>query len=229
MKIAIMQPYLFPYIGYWQLINAVDIFVIYDDVNYIQRGYINRNNILVNGKKYTFTLELIGASQNKKINEINVGNNQYKLLRTIEFSYKKAPYFNYVFPLIKDIMMYQEKNLALYIGNSIQQIVKFLDIKVQIIYSSHVEKNNKLKGQDKIIDICQILGAQTYINPIGGKDLYSKEVFKSKLIELYFLKPEILEYKQFNNEFIPNLSIIDVLMFNNKDTVRDMLHRYELL
>ena len=83
MTVAIMQPYLFPYIGYWQLIHAVDTFVIFDDVNYIKKGYINRNNILVNGQKQTFTLELMSASQNKLINDIDIGNNIEKVMESI--------------------------------------------------------------------------------------------------------------------------------------------------
>src|SRR5690606_19151193 len=112
MKIAIMQPYLFPYIGYWQLINAVDTFVIYDDVSFINKGYINRNYILLSGKPQRFTLELSKASQNKLINEIEVGNNQNKILRTISFSYKKAPFYKKAFSLIEDIFQQKEKNLT---------------------------------------------------------------------------------------------------------------------
>ena len=104
MTLAIMQPYLFPYIGYWQLLNAVDTFVLYDDVNYINKGYINRNSILVDGKAQQFTLELINASQNKLINEIEIGNNSKKLLKTITQSYIKAPFFEDIITLIEEIL-----------------------------------------------------------------------------------------------------------------------------
>jgi hypothetical protein len=229
MTIAIMQPYFFPYIGYWQLINAVDTFVIYDDVNFIKKGYINRNSILVGGKSQKFTLELIGASQNKLINEIAVGNNSKKLLKTIEMSYKKAPYFESVFPLIESILNNEEKNLAKYLGYSLKKISNYLKIDTNIIYSSDIEKDNSLKAQDKILDICDILQADKYINAIGGQELYNKDDFKSKDIELNFLDTDLIEYKQLKNEFVPYLSIIDIMMFNSKDEIKKMLVRYELV
>ena len=104
MKIAIMQPYFFPYLGYWQLMNIVDKFVIYDDVNYIKRGWINRNRILVEGKPFYIHVPVMKASQNKIINEMEVfvdSSLRKKELKTIELAYKKAPFFDSVYPLIK--------------------------------------------------------------------------------------------------------------------------------
>lgn len=229
MTLAIMQPYLFPYIGYWQLINAVDTFVIYDDVNYINKGYINRNSILVNGKSQQFTLELIGASQNKLINEIEVGNNREKLLKTIKQNYTKAPSFDKVYPIIENIINQNEKNLANFIGYSLEKISNYLEIDTKFVYSSNIKKDNTLKAQDKILEICNILKADKYINAIGGQELYNKEIFKENGIELNFLKTELVEYKQFKNDFVPYLSIIDILMFNSKDEIKNMLDRYELV
>ena len=229
MTIAIMQPYLFPYIGYWQLINAVDTFVIYDDVNFIKKGYVNRNSILSNGQSQLFTLELIGASSNKLIKEIEIGNNANKILKTIKQNYIKAPYFEIVFPMIEDILNQEEKNLAKFIGYSLQQISNYLILDTKFIYSSEIEKDNSLKAQDKVLEICNILKADKYINAIGGQELYNKEIFKENGIELNFLKIELVEYKQFKNDFIPYLSIIDILMFNSKDEIKNMLNRYELV
>lgn len=228
MTLAIMQPYLFPYIGYWQLIKAVDTFVIYDDVNFIKKGYINRNNILANGKEQNFTLELIGASQNKLINEIEVGNNSKKLIKLINRNYIKAPYFEDIFPIIEDILNQNKKNIAKFIGYSLQQISNYIDIETNFIYSSNIEKDNTLKGQDKVLEICKILNASNYINAIGGQKLYNKEDFNVKNIELNFLETEFVEYKQFKNEFVAYLSIIDVLMFNSKQVVKNMLEKYLL-
>ena len=229
MTLAIMQPYLFPYIGYWQLINAVDTFVIFDDVNFIKKGYINRNSILVGGKSQQITLELIGASQNKLINEIKVGNNSQKLLKTIEMSYKKAPYFDNVFSIIEDILNQEESNLAKFIGYSLQKISNYLEIDTKFIYSSSIEKDNSLKAQNKILDICKKLDATDYINAIGGKELYDKDKFEKQNIKLNFLEPEIQKYMQLESEFISYLSIIDIIMFNNKDNISKMLMQYKLL
>lgn len=229
MTLAIMQPYLFPYIGYWQLINAVDSFVIYDDVNFIKQGYINRNSILSNGKSQQFTLELIGASSNKLIKEIEIGNNVNKILKTIKQSYIKAPFFENVIILLEEILANKEKNLAKYIGYSLEKISQYLEVNTNIVYSSNIKKDINLKAQDKVIDICKNLNTRKYINAIGGQELYSKEIFKKNGIELNFLKTEVVEYKQFKNDFVPYLSIIDILMFNSKDEIKYMLSRYELV
>ena len=229
MKIAIMQPYLFPYIAYWQLIKAVDKFIIFDDVNYINKGYINRNNILVNGKSYQFTLELIGASQNKLINEIQIGNNLNKILKSIEYNYKKAPYFKNSLPLLEDVFNQKEKNLSKFIGYSLKKISNYLEIDTCFVYSSEIEKNNKLNNQDKIINICEKLNAKKYINLISGRKLYKKDEFISRNIELSFIDATLEEYQQFNNKFIIALSIIDIMMFNSKVKISNMLNNYQLV
>ena len=169
MKLAIMQPYLFPYIGYWQLINAVDKFVIYDDVNFIKQGWINRNDIIGDETSYRLSMQLIGASSFKLINEITIGNNLTKLLKTIEHTYRKAPYFKSVYPVFQDVLCHNEKNLAKFLTASIKTICDFLEIKTHLIVSSELEKDNYLKGQDKVISICNLLQAKQYINATGGK------------------------------------------------------------
>jgi hypothetical protein len=229
MKLAIMQPYFFPYIGYFQLINAADLFVIYDDVNYIKQGWINRNYILANGKKQLVTLQLKGASSFKLINQIKVGENRDRLKKTIYQSYTKAPYFNKVFPVIERCLNSIDHNLATYVTKIVQNITDFLDIQTKLVLSSHIEKNTKLKGQERVLDICTSIKADEYINAIGGQELYSKNEFNNYNIKLYFIKTKDITYKQFNNEFIPNLSIIDMLMFNSPDEVKEMLKKYELI
>ncbi|MEY8767067.1 WbqC family protein [Francisella philomiragia] len=229
MKVAVMQPYFFPYIGYWQLINAVDTFVIYDDVNFIKKGYINRNNILLNNKPHRVTLELSGASQNKLINEIYLGSNMQSLLKTIEQSYSKSPCFNNVYGLLEKIMLVEEESLALFLENLIKSISSYIGIDTKFIRSSNLNKDNNLRGQDKILQICQILNADAYINAIGGIDLYNKKTFEDSSITLNFIDTQIVEYKQFNNEFTPHLSIIDILMFNSVKQIQEMLSNYRLV
>ncbi|MFA5455751.1 MAG: WbqC family protein [Sulfurimonas sp.] len=228
MKLAIMQPYFFPYIGYWQLISAVDTFVVYDDVNYINKSYINRNNILVDRQKQRVTLELLGASQNKLINEIEIGSNQKKLLKTLQTAYKKAPFFDDVYAVLENILMQEEKNLAYFLAFLLKKVSLYLGMDTEFIYSSDIKKNSTLKAQEKIIDIAKILKATNYINAIGGQALYAKERFEQEGIALNFLKTTPLEYKQFTDVFVPNLSIIDVMMFNNKSEITKILSKYEL-
>ncbi|MBS5790285.1 WbqC family protein [Fusobacterium sp.] len=232
MRLGIMQPYLLPYIGYWQLLNAVDKYVIYDDVNYIKGGWINRNRILISKEIKYFTVKLNGASPNKLINEVEVSNDKIykkKMLKTIEESYKKTPFFNIVFPIIKEIIENEEDNLAKYLKYSIEKICNYLEIKTELLLSSELEKDNSLKGKDKVISICKKLEATEYYNAIGGQELYSFEEFKDNGIELKFLKTEEIKYKQFNNEFISNLSILDVMMFNSKEKTKKFLNSYSLI
>jgi len=229
MKLGIMQPYFMPYIGYWQMIRVVDKYVVYDDVQFIKGGWINRNNIIVNGNVFMFNLILEGASSNKLINEISIYRNQTKLLKTIENSYRKAPYFESVYPIICKIFQYEDMNLAKFIGNSILEVCRYLNIDTEIIYSSGLDKNNELKGQDKVINICKLLNTDTYLNAIGGQALYNKDTFKSESIDLKFLKSTLSTYKQFKNDFIPALSIIDVMMFNSVDEVNVLLDNYTLV
>jgi len=228
MKIAIHQPKLLPYIGYWQLIYAVDIFVIYDDVNFVKRSFINYNSILINKQQKKFTLELIGASQNKLINEIKVGENSNKILKTLELNYKKKPYYNLALPVLREIFCQKEKNLAKFIGYSIKKILKYLEIDKKFIYSSQIDKNNNLKGQFKIIDICQKLNAKQYINAIGGKSLYDREKFLSKGINFNFIETNFTKHKNLDN-FEANLSIIDIMMNYSKDEILDILNSYKLV
>ncbi len=223
------QPYLFPYIGYWQLMNLSDVYVISDSMQFIKKGYINRNNILIDGKAHLFTLEVIGAKSDKLINEIEVGNNRKKILNSIFHAYKKAPYFETIYPMIENIMTNDEKNLAKFIGYSIMKIAKYLDITPEFIYLSDLQGDTLLRGQARTIDICKRLNADHYINAIGGRKLYKKEDFKKAGIKLNFLKTSDIKYKQFGNKFVPNLSIIDVMMFNPKEKIVSLLEYYTLL
>ncbi len=224
-----MQPYFFPYIGYWQLIHAVDTFVIFDDVNYINRGYINRNNILINSKKQYFTLELAGASQNKKINEIEVGHNRSKLLKTLRMAYRKAPYFDTTFQLLEDIITCREQNLARFLGDSLKCLTQYFGLDTKLLYSGEILKDEHLKAQDKIIDIANRLEATRYVNAIGGQELYDKQRFAEGGLELDFLKSEVSEYRQFDHTFTSHLSIIDIMMFNDLPNIQEMLDAYELI
>ncbi len=229
MKVAIMQPYLFPYIGYFQVINAVDTYVIYDDVNFIKGGWINRNTILLNEEKKMVTINLEGASQNKLINEITIGDNFVKFRKTLHHAYAKAPYFHRAMELIDTILAHDEKNLASFAGNSLMQISTYLNIHTEFLYSSALPKDCGLKGKNKILSICQGMKADVYINAIGGTELYDKSEFRNNGIDLFFLRPITTEYTQFKNQFVPSLSIIDVLMFNAPADITRMLTRYELL
>jgi len=231
MKIAIMQPYFLPYIGYFQLINAVDKFIVLDDVCFINKGWINRNRILIKERPYLFTVPLNEASQNRLIKDIEIfddGKWRKKLIRSIELNYTRAPFFNEAFPLVKKIILQNNKSISNFILKSILAINSFLEIKTSIVGSSSIYNNHHFKGEDRILDICKKEKASEYVNLIGGLDLYSKVKFNKEKIKIHFLRSKSIYYKQFLNDFIPSLSIIDVMMFNIKEDIKKMLKLYDL-
>lgn len=152
-----------------------------------------------------------------------------KIKNQIKAAYQKAPYYKLVMPIIERILDNEEKNLFLYLYNSIILVKEYLNINTQLIISSSINMNHNLKSQDRVIEICRQLKADHYINPIGGTNLYDKKEFEKYGIKLSFLKTDDIIYKQFDNEFIPNLSIIDVMMFNSKDEINKMLDKFTLI
>ncbi len=232
-KVAVMQPYLFPYIGYWQLVNAVDEFVIFDDVNFIKKGWINRNTILLNGQPHRFTIPLDKPSQNKLIMETKLkfpNEEKERFLETLEMAYKRSPYFTDSYKLIKEIIEYDNDDLTDYIANSFNKICSYLGINTRFIRSSEICTDPELKGQNKVIAKCKALKANTYINPAGGRDLYDQKKFAEEGMQLYFIDThmENIVYPQFQDSFVSGLSIIDLLMFNSSDRIRGFGNDYEL-
>jgi hypothetical protein len=233
MKLAIMQPYIFPYIGYFQLVYSVDKFVFYDDVQFIKKGWINRNRILLQGKEYLLTIPLKEASQNKLICEIEVswGNKElFKVLQSIEHAYKKAPFFNDIIPLVKEVFTSGKKSIAALSSYSVEVVASYLNISKEFKASSDQLYNNTgYERAERLIDICKQENADEYINAIGGQTLYNKDYFLQKGIHLNFLQPTFTPYNQFSEAFVPGLSIVDVLMFNEKAKVKELLSTFELI
>lgn len=243
MILAIMQPYVLPYIGYIQLMHTVDTFVFYDDVAFINRGWVNRNRLLVNGKEYLFTIPLKDASQNKAIRDIELANDpkwRGKLLRTIEQSYRKAPQFTTVMPMAERMINFQaatrsdvsrsDVSVADYIFHSFTELTAYLGITTRLVASSAGYQNSHLKAQERIVDICRQEGASRYINPIGGIELYNQSAFDPIGCELQFIRPRRVTYPQTGGgEFIPWLSILDLLMNLSVDQIRPLLTEFDLV
>tara|TARA_R110000851_G_scaffold86538_5_gene187926 strand:+ start:1315 stop:2025 length:711 start_codon:yes stop_codon:yes gene_type:complete len=233
-KVAIMQPYFFPYIGYFHLIKSVDEFVIYDNIQYTKKGWINRNRILSNGEDKILTIPIKKDSDYLNIQDRIIADSwskdKNKLLNTINNSYKKSPQFNNIFPIVHECLSSLEVNLFKFILNSLTILNSYLEIKTKIITSSDISIDHSLKSQDKVMAICKNLKATTYVNAIGGQELYNVEDFSNKDIKLKFVKSNPLVYKQYKNEFIPWLSILDVLFFNDKkDIIKYLNNEYSLI
>lgn len=229
MSCAIMQPYLFPYLGYYQLVYSAEKFVFYDDVNFIKRGYINRNNILVNGIAQRFTIPVPGATQNEKINTFEFSTDVKKVLKTIEQSYKKAPYFQEVYKIVEAVLTSKNRSVTDICRLSVEKVFDYLDIRKQYYISSELEYDRDISAADKLISISKNLNCTHYINSPGGIELYNKDYFKERGIDLSFIQMVASTYSQNGDNFVPYLSMIDVLMWNNKEQVKRLLEQYELL
>jgi hypothetical protein len=231
MKLGIMQPYFLPYIGYFHLLASVDQFIVYDNIKYTKKGWISRNRMLLNGTDAMFSLPLKKGSDSLDIveRELAAEFDRSKLLNQFRGAYSRAPQFDLTKPILERILRYEHTNLFRYIHHSIVRQCQHLGIKTQIRISSEIAIDHELKGQDKVLALCKAVAADTYINPIGGAKLYSKDAFRAHGINLQFIKSQPFEYTQFGNVFVPWLSIVDVLMFNSLDTVRACINEnYEL-
>lgn len=228
MRVAIMQPYFFPYVGFFQLIHAVDKFVIYDDVNYIKGGWINRNYFLSPNGKILCTMRVAKASSFTLINSMQIIDDFIKLSRTIEFAYSKAPYYAKVYPLLKEVFTGNKKNLALFNANALQLVSSYIGLDAEFLISSECLKDKNSVGQEKVISLCKSIGGSQYVNPIGGQNLYHHDDFARNGIKLSFLESRAKSYYQMKPHFTPNLSIIDVLMYNSVDEIRKLLTEYKL-
>jgi hypothetical protein len=231
-----MQPYFFPYIGQFQLIQAVDRFILCDDVQYIRHGWINRNRILkpCNGDAYQYIIVPVAKHCcNTPIRDIKVSeahNWKETIFRQLEY-YRKAPYFATIKKLLCHCLSTEETNIARLNGNCLKAVCDYIGIPFTIELSSglNLDYSNVINTEDWAITICEQLDAHIYYNPPGGMDLYKKEDFRKKNIELHFVKPHLNEYDQNRTDFIPGLSIIDVMMFNNPAQIRCMLNEYQLV
>lgn len=223
-----------PYIGYFQLINLVNKFIFYDDVNYIKGGWINRNKILINNEEHLFTIPLNKASSNVLIKDTMINFDLFKRWRsdfyqTIELNYYKAPYFDLIHQILREVLEPGVDSISELAKRSVKSVSAYLSLNPVFVDTSQIYNNKHLKKESRLIDICEQEDAKVYINPMGGKELYIKDNFIKKGIDLNFLQSEISKYKQFNDTFVPGLSIIDVLMFNSVDNIRTMLDKYKLL
>lgn len=230
MVLAAHQPYFIPYLAYWQLIGAVDHFLIADDYAFMKQGWINRNRILVNGKPNYFRIEVNGQSSYRYINKtellpISVEDK----MKTVYMAYHKAPFYAEGSRLIEEILSFPELNLSKFLSNSIFKICDYLGIDTAISYTSEIPGNNSFHLEQRIYDFCKAHGAEVYVNAIGGQDLYHFDEFRQHGIKLRFINSSHPEYKQFGDDFVGHLSILDAIMFNSKEELQWMLKQYTFI
>jgi hypothetical protein len=229
-----MQPYLFPYIGYFQLIHAVDRFVVYDDVAFIKQGWINRNRILIGGAPSFFTVPVKHASSFTPIRDTLIDDDRQherwveRVLKSFDNAYRRAPEFGGVFPMLEAVFARETTRIGDLAVASLKAVAKLLDIRTSFVDSSTMYGNAHLKGEERVLAICRSEGASEYVNVQGGRELYSCQRFEAEGLRLAFIEPRPLEYRQFGGPFVPSLSIVDVLMFNPPEKVRQYLDACDL-
>lgn len=228
-----MQPYFLPYIGYFQLIKSVDEFILYDNIQYTKKGWINRNRILVNGSDRLITLPVKKDSDYLNVVDREISDtwntDKKSLLNLIKSSYSKAPYFRETYELLEECLAVEHTNLFEFIHQTLLKINRYVGIETPIIISSTISIDHSLKSEEKVLSLCKAVGATMYINAIGGQHLYSKDRFAAHKIQLQFIKSDTIQYSQFSNNFVPWLSIVDVLMFNSKQDITRYLNSYTLI
>lgn len=216
MKLGVMQPYFLPYVGYFQLIAAVDRFVLYDDVSFIKGGWINRNNLLLNGNPQLFTIPLSNGESGVPIREVGIAGTflkwRSKFFRTLSHAYKKAPNFEEVSAMLERWLAPDAKTISEINRTSLIETASWLGITTEIIPSSSVYENTDMDRRERLVDLCRREGAHIYVNAAGGRKLYDKTWFAQHGIELLFLDSTIHEYPQATKQFVPNLSILDLMM-----------------
>ncbi|MGZ4820006.1 MAG: WbqC family protein [Terriglobales bacterium] len=226
MKLAIMQPYFFPYLGYFQLIGAVDKFVFYDDVNFIKNGWINRNRLYLSGDVRYITVPLAGASPFEKINRVVIRQGdgwRRKILESVRHSYSKAPYFAAVNELLSSVLLSNEDRVGEVAKQSVRVVCDYLGLQRNFVQTSADYANDSLSGAARVLDICTREGARDYFNLPGGRALYDEDAFRNRGLALHFIQPSLNPYKQFSGEFCAGLSILDVLMFNSREAALSMI------
>lgn len=232
-----MQPYLFPYLGYFQLINSVDFFGIGDDVQYIKGGWINRNRYFTKNGAYTFSFSIAADSHRKIISERYYHDNfaleSEKFLRFLKIHYKKAQYFSSTIKIVEEILGFKDRSVSFFNVNQLQVLCNYFEVKTKFINSSEWETNSvsDLSTQERVINKLNkldYLSINHFINPVGGTEIYKKQYFEERNYKLSFLKSGEILYTQFSDSFLPNLSIIDVMMFNHPLKIKEMLSKYTL-
>lgn len=222
MIVAIMQPYFFPYLGYYQLAASVNHFVFLDDAHFIRRGHINRNRILLDGQPFRFVLPVSSASQNSRINQLCFNGDHKRFLQQLRHAYHRAPFFDVVYALVESVCQQSQQNVARVCANSIVRVFDYLGKPLQVSWASSVESEQR--GQGRILELCRHWHADTYHNASGGCHLYDCATFNDQGIELRFVRGSFPAYYQVGRQsFVPELSMIDVLMNNSIESVNQML------
>ena len=236
-----MQPYFFPYLGYFQLISAVDGMLLYSHVNYIKRGWVNRNRVLARARGPVYvTVPVRDASSHRIIGDVEIDNStpwKSTMLNSIYHEYRRSPHFHQVYTFLEALLTRPYEKLDLLNIDTVRAVVSLLGINtnVSVANENHIAMERVLENTpsaerktQRILELCRHEKASTYLNPVGGKLLYDKDVFRRNGVELQFLESIPTPYLQSAPGFVPHLSIIDVLFNCGVEGTRQLLDNYQL-
>lgn len=229
-KIAIYQPYFFPYLGYWQLLDAADVFIVGDSFQYIMRGFINRNTILLNHAPHRFTMSVRGGSPQKRISEVEVIDDFRKLRKTLRHAYGNAKHYSEAMDLIEHILCFPDRRLARFLGHQIATVAEYMGLGTEIVYMSELSDLGETSSREQRLCgwVKQVRG-NCIVNPTGSKSLYSPSDFTRRGVTLAVLEPHQVSYPQNTRNFIPNLSLIDALMHCSKAQLASLVRSYDII
>lgn len=230
MRAAIMQPYFFPYIGYFQLMAAVDVFVFLDDVQYINRGWVNRNRICIDSQARWLTLPVIKAAREAAINQRRYLLNTLsinRVLAMVDAACRSLPAYREFRPKIDRLINFADDNVAAYNIHHLVKLARALGVRCEFATSSALDPGRSARGAARLIELCRRVGATKYINAIGGTGLYDPAEFSAYGLHLLFLRTRAVPVAVSGGAC--HLSIIDGLMRNSLRGCQGCLPRYELL
>jgi len=236
MKIGIMQPYFFPYLGYFSLIKYTDQFILLDVVQFIRHGWIERNRILKSGQEgwNYIRISLIRHEREATIKDILIREDENwreLIFRQLEHYKKKAPFYEKTIDFLQGCFKVTFVSIAELDAFLLEQVCQYLGISKKITLFSKMNLNiEEVKEPDDwALNICIALHATEYINPAGGMEIFDKNKYSKKNVTIKFLKNKLIPYNQFRIKFESGLSIIDALMFNSPESVNQMLDEIQLL
>lgn len=229
-KVVVMQPYLFPYLPYYQLARAADEFVFLDDAAFIKQGFIHRNSILLGGKAHRFTAPVHAVDSFRNIAQHRYVGDWAPLCALLKAAYQRAPRWHAVWPLVESVLRDADDNVAAKNMGSIRLVHEYLGLAAPLwTPSSALDPAGALRGQARVLSLCRATGATAYVNAPGGRALYTAEAFAAVGLSLRFVASRATSYAQAQGDFVPGLSMLDALMYCEPEEIVHRLGEFDLV
>lgn len=236
MKIGIMQPYFFPYIGYFSLIKNTDKFILFDPVQFIRHGWIERNRVLKPQLGWQYiAVPLVKHELSTAIKDVRINNSEdwkNRLLAQLQHYKKKSPFYKQTIEVVQKGLDIETDSIVQLNYLTLKAVCDYLEIPFdcEIFSEMNLEIEQVNAPDEWALNICKALGYKEYWNPPGGMEFFDPKKYEEAGIDLKFQKVNVQPYPQRRGpeNIETGLSIIDVMMFNSPEVIKDMLDDYEL-